>query len=219
MKDGRTQDVKIVGVTPTSVQVQIGAGSVGIPLATIAQVIMPAPADFAAAVKAYDEKNYPKALVNAKAIADKYKGLPAEWAQQATALVGDIYAAMNDIPKAEAAYKEYQRFYPGAGSAQTDLGLAKLAMLKKDFATAKARLEPIGAAALKDKSPSRATAAIYGQAFHLLGQLSEAQGDQPAALENYLRTVAVFNQDRIAASSAQEKADALRKQNPGLAVP
>jgi tetratricopeptide (TPR) repeat protein len=215
-KDGRTQDVKIMGVSSGTVQVKIGAGSIGIPLATIAQVTMAPPAEFTAAVKAFEEKNYTKALVNAKTVSDKFKGLPVDWARQATSLLGDTYAALNDIPRAEAAYREYQKLYPGAGSIQTDIGLAKIALLKKDYATAKQKLQPIVDAALKD--PAK-TGGAYGQAFFLLGQIHEAEGDKPAALENYLRTVTLFAEDRLAAASAQERADALRKADPALAVP
>ncbi len=218
-KDGRTQAGKVVGVTGGILNVEIGAGKIGIPLATVSQVVMPAPADFATATKAYGDRNFPLALVNAKAVSDKYKGLPAEWAQQATAMVGDIYAAMNDLPKAEAAYRDFQKFYPGAGGAQTEVGLAKVAFLKKDYASAKQKLGPIAAAALKDKSPSKTVAPIYGQAFLLLGQIDEASGDKTSALENYLRTAAIFNQDELAAGSAQQMADALRKSNPDIAVP
>jgi tetratricopeptide (TPR) repeat protein len=215
-KDGRTQDVKITGVSGGTVRVTIGAGSVGIPLANIAQVTMAPPEEFNVAVKAFEEKNYAKVLVNAKTVVDNFKGLPVDWAQQAMALLGDAYAGLNDIPRAEAVYREYQKLYPGAGSVQTDIALAKIALLKKDHATAKQKLQPIVDAALKD--PTK-TGGVYGQAFFLFGQIQEAQGDKPAALENYLRTVTLFGEDRLTSASAQERADALRKADPALAVP
>lgn len=219
LKDGKTQEGKVLGVTGPMVQVQVGAGSTSIPLSSISQIVMVPPADFASAQKAYEEKNFAKAVVEAKAVVDKYKGLPAEWAQQATAMVGDAYAALNDLAKAEAAYKEYQKLYPGVGSAQTDVGLARLALLKKDYAGARTRLDPLAAVALKEKSFSRLQGSLYGQVFYLLGQIDEAEGKLPSALENYLRTVTVFSQDRIAANGAQEKAELLRKQNPAITVP
>ena len=50
MRDGKTQQTKILGVTGSSVQIQVGAGSLGVPLGNIASVTMAAPADFAAGV-------------------------------------------------------------------------------------------------------------------------------------------------------------------------
>ena len=60
---------------------------------------------------------------------------------------------------------------------------------------------------------------IYSQTFYLLGQIAEAQQQPSIALENYLRTVTIFSDDHGAVTAAQEKADALRKNNPTLTVP
>ena len=67
-------------------------------------------------------------------------------------MLGDLYVALNEVPKAEVAYKEFQRLYPGGGSLQADVGMARIAASKKDFATARQKLEPITVAqALKEK--------------------------------------------------------------------
>ena len=218
-KDGRMQDVKILGVSGANVQVQVGAGTIGMPLVSIAQITMAPPADFTLAMAAYQAKNYAKAQVSMLAVVNKYKGLPVDWAQQATMMVGDIYVSLNDLPKAEAAYKEFQRVYPGQGSAQADVGMARIAVAKKDFAAAKTKLEPIAEKALKEKNVPADEAGIYSQAFYLLGQIKESEGDFSGALEDYLRTVTLFHQDRIAVGAAQERADALRKEHSGIAVP
>src|SRR5205823_2431111 len=112
----------------------------------------------------------------------------------------------------------FQEYVPGAGSAQADVGIARVAFSKKDLATAKQKLEPICEQALKEKVAPKNLAAAYSQAFYLSGQIKEAGGDFAGALEDYLRTVALFPQDRIAVSAAQERADAMRKEH-GVAVP
>lgn len=180
---------------------------------------MTPPAEFANAQKAFEAKNYDATLTLLKVL-DKYKGLPAEWAQQAAALWGDVYIEKNDLAKAEAAYKEFQRIYPGGqGGVQSELGLARLAVAKKDMATAKAKLEPLVAKATEDKSVNRAAGLAYSQAFYLMGQIKEQEGDLAGALENYLKTVTIFYYDRSAVALAQEKADALRKANPTIFIP
>ncbi len=216
--DGTAQDVKITGVSGSTVQVQVGAGTVGIPLSSIAQITMQPPTDFTDATTALESKDYGTALASAKSVATKFKGLPTDWAQQAAAMVGDIYVAMNDLPNAEAAYLDFQKTYPKAGSTQTDVGLARIAFSKKDYATVKQKLEPIKAQALAQKAVPSNLAPAYSKAFYLLGQTEEVQGDFQNALQDYLRTVTLFYNDRIAATSAQEKADALRKAQR-IAVP
>ena len=218
-KDGRTQDVKILGASSASVQIQVGTGSVGIPLAALASVTMAAPADLAAANAAFRAGDYAKALPLVKTVADKYKGLPTDWARQAASLVGDVHVALGNLKDAEAAYKDCQRIYPGAGSFQTDVGMARIALARKNYDEAQAKLVPIAEAALKGKTPSPAFAPAYSQTFFLLGQIAEAQAQPEVALENYLRTVTLFHADRSAVAAAQEKANALRKKDPTLAVP
>ena len=60
---------------------------------------------------------------------------------------------------------------------------------------------------------------MIGRAFYVSGQIKEQSGDLPGALEDYLRTVAIFPEDRVAAASAQERADAIRKDNGAITVP
>ena len=209
--DNRRQEVKVVGVSGTNLQVQVGAGTLGIPLASIKEVQMPAPSELTQAQQAFAARDYRRALSLASGVVEKFKGMPAEWAQLATSMLGDVYVAMNDLAKAEAAYKEYQRLYPGAGSLQADVGIARIAVSKKDLATAKQKLEPIATQALKDKNVSRTHALAYSQAFFILGQVKEAEGNRVGALEDYLRTVTIFHHDPSAVTAAQERADALRK--------
>ncbi len=217
-RDGKTTQTKILGVTGSSVQVQVGGGSIGVPLASVVSVTMAAPSDFAAGVTAYEGKDYPKALASLKNVTDKYKGLPVDWAQQSTVMLGDIYVAMNRFADAEAAYRDYQKYYPGAGSTQADVGMARIAISKKDYATAKQKLEPILAQALKEKAVAKNIGPVYSNAFYLSGQIKEAGGDYTGALEDYLRTVTLFYHDRVAVNAAQERADAVRKEH-GVAVP
>lgn len=212
-KDGRVQAVKVVGANISTVQVQVGANVLPIPMANISQIVMAVPAEYTAGMEAYKAKDYVKAIVSIKGIADRFKGLPLDWARNAAATLGDIYLAINDVAKAEAAYKEFQRVYPGVGGVATEVGMARIAVAKGDFDSAKKALEPIAEKALQEKNPSRQVSPAYGQTFFVLGQIKEKEGDLPSALENYLRAVTLFDTDAVVVSAAQEKADALRKAN------
>ena len=216
--DGTTQDAKITGVSGATVMIQVGAGSIGLPLSSISQVTMATPAEFSAATAAYAAKDYAKALSGAKAVSDKYKGLPVDWARQSATLTAECYIELNDLEKAEAAYLDFQKVYPGKGSMQTDIGLARIAFAKKDYATAKQKLDPIKAEALKLKNVPEEVGPAYSKAFYVIGQVEEALGNYEAALQDYLRTVTYFYHDGNAVASAQEKADTLRKEH-SITVP
>jgi tetratricopeptide (TPR) repeat protein len=210
---------QVLGVSGSTVQVKDARGTVGRPLSQIKEVRMAViPAQFAVAQKALAEKQTDLAIQALEAL-KHFRGLPAEWAQRATAMVGDAYVEKGDIDKAEAAYKEFQRLYPNVVASQSDIGLARVAVAKKDLDTAKQKIEPVTSKALEEKTPAPALQYAYSQAFLVLGQIKEGEGDFTAALENYLRTVTVFPQDRAAVATAQEKADALRKAHPEVFVP
>jgi tetratricopeptide (TPR) repeat protein len=211
--DNRRQEVKVIGVSGTNLQVQVPSGMMAIPMASIREVQMAPPPELAQAQQAFAAKDYKRALLFASQVNEKYKGMPAEWAQLAAGMLGDLYVALNDLPKAEAAYRDFQRMYPGGGSVQADVGIARIAVSKKDFATAKQKLEPIAAQALKEKNVPRTHAFAYSQAFLVLGQVKESEGNAPGALEDYLRTVTIFHHDPAAVSAAQERADALRREH------
>lgn len=211
-KNNTQQAAKIVGVSGASLMVKGQYGEEGKPLATIASVVTAAtPPEVAAAQTAFEAKDFAKAMTAAQAVLNKYRGMPAEWVINMMALIGDIHLAKDDTAKAEAAYNEFAKAFPGHGGA--DLGRARVAVAKKDFATARKIAEPLAEKAIKEKNVSRQAGQIYGQTFLVLGQVKEAQGEHAAALQDYLRTVTLYFHDRTAVALAQERADALRKEH------
>lgn len=225
-KDNRVQEGRVTGMNGNTVLLTIaagaGAGQIGFDLRLIARVDAAPPAAFPAGYAAFQAGEWDRALAALKPIADRFRGLPTEWARQAVGALGDAYLEKNDLPRAEAAYNDYRKYYPqgGANGLRGNLAQARLAFARKDAATARQRLEPITQAALKAPTQiSSADSAAYGQAFYLLGQLREKDGAYQAALEDYLRTVTVFYQDKTAAAGAQKNADALRAAHQEIAVP
>jgi len=218
MRNGQTQQVKILGVTPTGIKVQMGDAVMVQPFANFTQVTMNPPPAFTAAATAYENGDMHGALALAEYLTTTYRGLPTDWAREAMLMLGDIYVALNRLPEADAAFKDYQRAYPGAGSAEANVGLASIDVANKDYEAAKAKIGPILDGALKVRNPPHAAAALIGRAYYVSGKIKEQSGDLTGALEDYLRTVTIFPEDRMAAASAQAEADALRKAH-GVTVP
>ncbi len=211
-KNNTQQAAKIVGVTGASLMVKGQYGEEGKPLAQVLEVrTATTPPEVNAAQTAFEAKDFPKAMTATQAVVNKFRGMPAEWVVSAMALIGDIHLAQGDTAKAEAAYNDFAKAFPGHGGA--DLGRARVAVVKKDFATARRIAEPLAEKALKEKNVTRATGQIFGQTYLVLGQVKEAQGEYAAALQDYLRTVTLYPYDRTAVGQAQERADALRKEH------
>jgi len=182
-------------------------------------VVMTAPPEFDAANKAVAAKDYAKALPLAKGVVDKFKGLPVLWAQQATSLLGDIYVALDKLAEAEAAYADFQKFYPGAGGVQSNVGMAGISLARKNYEGARKLLEPVVEKARESATPPPALAPAYSQAFYLLGQVAEAERMNTQALEYYLFCVTTYYHDAKSAAGARQKAADLRKNDPSLFLP
>jgi tetratricopeptide (TPR) repeat protein len=214
LDDGRRQQGKVRGVSKGTVQLQVGAGSIGIPLAKVAEVRMAAPKALVAARKALDAGDYKKAALAFAKVVALFKGLPTDWARESLALLGDTYLELDQLPQAEQAFADLAAAYPGPeGEALANMGLARLALAKEDYAGVLERLEPVAREALGKPYVSEADSARYGRLFYLLGQAREARGKTAEALEDYLRIVTLFYHDEATAKLAKAKADTLRENN------
>ena len=216
---GKAQRLKVVGVSGSSLMVKGEFGDQGVPLAQIQEVRMPPPPELAQGLAAYQAKEYAKAQVLVRMVAEKFRGMPSPWAQQASALLVDIDLAQNEAAKADADYAAFAKAYPAGGTVQAEVLAARIAVARKNFAAAKQKLGPITDAALNEKTLTVGNALAYSQAFLVSGQVKESEGNLAGALEDYLRTVTLFYYDRAAVTVAQEKADALRAQHPEITVP
>jgi hypothetical protein len=216
LKNGTTQQGVINQVSASGVSLQLSPNqSVTYALNLIDSVQMAPPPEYNLALQAIGQRDLPKASALVSTIVSKYKGLPTEWAQHATALVGDLALQDGNLTKAAAGYEEFKKFYPSA--TQSEIGLAAIAASKKDFATARQKITPIIEEALKVKDVPLSQRYAYSRAFYVSGQVKESEGNLAGALEDYLRTVTIFYHDAAAVAAAQERADALRKQK--IAVP
>jgi tetratricopeptide (TPR) repeat protein len=210
-KDGQRREGEILGVVDGKLKIKVGPAETGIAMDQIASVTKAAPKEYEDAIKAWQEGNANKTLSLLKPIVTAFRGLPTEWAEGAAALLGDVYLSLGQLPAAESAFAEFTTSYPNATSL-SDIGLARLAVSRKDFAAAKAKLLPIVSEADKVVAAPAGKSAAYGQAFYLLGMVHESEGAYSDALRDYLTTVTLFHDDRAVVAKAQERADVLVKE-------
>ena len=210
-KDGQRREVEILGVINGKLKIKVGPAETSIAMDQIASVTKDPPKAYEDAIKAWQEGNANQTLSFLKPVVEAFRGLPTEWAERAAALLGDVYLSLGQLPGAESAFAEFTKSYPNATSL-SDIGLARLAVSKKDFATAKARLLPIVSEADKVMAAPAGKSAAYGQAFYLMGMVHESEGAYPEALRDYLSAVTLFHDDRAVVAKAQDRADVLVKE-------
>jgi tetratricopeptide (TPR) repeat protein len=150
-------------------------------------------------------------VVLLKPLVESFLGLPTDWAERASALLGEAYLSLDQLPAAEAAFAQFTKAYPNAKSL-SEIGLARLAVSRKDFAEANSLLAPILAEADGVVIADKGKGGIYGQAFYLMGMVKENAGAYPEALRDYLTAVTLFRDDKAVVAKAQERADFLVKE-------
>jgi tetratricopeptide (TPR) repeat protein len=211
-KDGQRREGQVVGVKGDAVRIKVGPVETGIPLANVASVVMQPPKAFNDALATWQKGDAPGTLKILKPFVETYNGLPAPWASRAAALLGEVYLANGSLPEAEAAFASFQKFYPDASSL-ADIGLARLAVAKKDYTGARTKLAPILDKAKKTLAPESEESAVFGQALLLMGEVQESAGENAEALENYLLAVTIFREDQAVVAKANERASALKEKN------
>ena len=211
-KDGQRREGQIHGVKADAIRIQIGPAETGIPMSSVASVIMAPPKEYTDALALWQKSDATKTLLLLAPLVEKFNGLPTKWAERGSSLLGEIYIASGQIDKAEAALAAFQKLYPNAGTS-ADVTLAQLAIAKKDYDGARAKLVPIVEKAKATKLPDSGTGAVYGQALYLLGQVQESSAENAEALENYLLAVTLFHEDEAVAAKAAERANALKEKS------
>jgi TolA-binding protein len=207
-KDGRTREGEVTGVRAGAVRIKIGPAETSIPLANVQSVSMSEPADYTAAIEAWQKGDAASALGKLEKLAATFEGLPAPWAERACSLLPEVYLAEGRTADAEQAFAKFQQLYPSSGSS-SDLLLARMAISKNDFSTARAKLEPLVAAARQTLLPSGNEAASMSQALYLMGQVHESAGNKSEALENYLLVTTLFKNDPASVAQAAKRAQTL----------
>ncbi|MEO8205452.1 MAG: tetratricopeptide repeat protein [Chthoniobacterales bacterium] len=217
MKTNQERTGEVLSVANRTLRLKSGPAEATIPLDQVLSVTKAPPAEFKTAQDALKAGNYAQALPALKTLTEKFLGLPSPWAEEASVELGDIYIGLNQIPEAEKAYTDFQKAYPQSSSL-ANIGLAQLAVAKKNYPDAKAKLEPILAEAAQVPRAEGIKGANYGRAYYLMGEIRQAEGDNPGALRDYLTTVTIFNQNPMTTAKALEKANLLRKQK-SVSVP
>lgn len=211
------QGVLITGVNGGKASIKDAAGEIGYSVDTIDEVRKAAPQEWIAGSRAIESGELDKAIPLVRAVADKFRGLPVSWAQDASASLGGLLITAGKLGEAESALTAFSQAYPNSGGAVANVGKARLAAAKKQFSEAKGLAGPIVDGALSKKVVTRAESQLFGQAFYVIGQVYEGENKLPEAMDAYCKTVALFYQDRATVAAAQQRIDDLRKK--GVAVP
>lgn len=220
LKNGTRREGKILGLSKGMIKIQSDTGGAGkvestVPLADVEVVSMNPPPALADAEKNWSAGNASAVVSGLEPLVNTFSGLPVPWIQQATLLLVDAQVETGALDAAEKTLIAFQQAYPGTENV-AGLLRAKLAVGRKNFVGAKPLLLPIIEEAGKVNLADTAQSVRFGQAYYLMGQIREKEGDIPGALQDYLYASTIFFADATTAVKAQKKADALQKEKNAI---
>ena len=189
-RDKQRREGEILRVADGKLKIRIGPAETSLPMDQVASVVKAPPKAYDDALKMWQDGNANKALNLLRPIVETFRGLPTDWAERASALLGDVYLSIDEVAAAETAFAEFTKAYPNA----------------------KSKLTPIVAEAESAVAPAAGKRATFGQAFYLMGIIHENEGAYPEALRDYLSAVTLFPDDKAVVAKAQERADFLIKE-------
>lgn len=219
-KDGSTISGQITGVADGQVMVTSRTSNGGIAqvpyyLSDIQSVTM-TPPDAVTKVQGAAPKDVITALAP---VVKQYAGLPADWVVGAMAQLAEAYAAIGQTDQSLADYNQIAQLYPGSAyENEAKAGKAKLSLQQGKVNEALADVQPIIDAANKNLAPSKSEGGLYASAFLVYGQALEMQKKYQQALEAYLTVKTMFYQNPALEQQADQLAQKLRDQNPGLSI-
>ena len=131
-KDRQRREGEILGVADGKLKIKIGPAETSLPLEQVASVVKAPPKAYDDAMNAWQDGNANKTLSLLKPIVDTFRGLPTDWAERSSALLGDVYLSLDQLPAAESAFAEFAKAYPESKS-RSDISLARLAVSQEGF--------------------------------------------------------------------------------------
>jgi tetratricopeptide (TPR) repeat protein len=213
--DGTTVDGDITGVSSGQVEINIAGGKSVVYLSDIQTVNMAPPA----AMTQLKDATPATVIATLDPLVKQYAGLPTDWVLDAMGQLADAYDTQGQADKSGQVYAQINQLYPNSPyQKEAVVGAAKLALKQGKIAEALAAVKPIVDQANQNVAPSPAEGRLFAGAFLVYGQALQAQKEYPQALEAFLTVKTMFYQNPVLVAQADQLAEALRAQNPGVAV-
>jgi TolA-binding protein len=111
-KDQQRREGEILGVADGKLRIKIGPAETSLSLDQVASVVKAPPKAYDDALKMWQDGNANKALGLLRPIVETFRGLPTDWAERASALLGDVYLSIGEVAEAETAFAEFTKAIP-----------------------------------------------------------------------------------------------------------
>ena len=197
----------VMRVDADGIVVKLPIGEITVPKNDVTSIEINKPATFDSGLDALKSQNFQVAVDDLKPLTDRYAGLSLPWVQQSLLRLGEAYLGLKNFAAAKGAFDTFKRLYSSSTEAKgLDVKYARVLLDQKDYAKAADILQSFVDPLVKKDFLSDDEEIAVAEAFTLLGDCQLATGKPEAALDDYLKVVALFNMDADRAAEAKYKA-------------
>lgn len=184
----------VKAVTADGIQFELpGKGVITIPRAAVTQMRVEAPPAVTRGIAAYEHGNIREARQNLDRVVFQYQGLDVDWAMKGLLYFGRASLQGQDPAAAAKAFEAFLKAYPESELAvDARLGMAEIELVNKNYEKALADLRELAAPFDAQLKPPAQQVAFAAAAYLGIGRALEAQQQLPAALDAYLRVIALY---------------------------
>lgn len=207
---------KVKSADTKSVTIEIvGQGIVNVPRAAIVQLTVEPPPSVIRGIEAYEKGNYKEAQLNLAKVINQYLGLDAPWAAKALVYYGRGCLTAGDIANAEKAFSAFLSAYDDDQPLrmEAELGLAETEVARNDIDKALPKFQELAAEYEKQLKPPKEQFPYAAAVFLGLGKCLEAKGEPSAALNSYLKVIALYPADNVMPEALYRAALIYQQQN------
>jgi TolA-binding protein len=198
---------EVVRVDTDGIVIRLPVGEITVPKGDVVSIEVNKPSAFDMGLDALKSQNYQAAVAALKPLTDRYAGLSLPWVQQSILRLGEAYLGLKDFAAAKSAFDTFKMLYPTSTEAKgLDVKYARVLVDQKDYAKASDILQSFVDPLMKKDFLSDDEEIAVAEAFTLMGDCRMATGKPEAALDSYLKVVALFNTDVDRATEAKYKA-------------
>jgi|GEM_PF-535536 len=202
-----------------TVTLKTAQGEIPYPMANITRVELAERPAAAEGISAAAEERYPEAVEKLKPLVDKFLGLDAAWVPQAAGVLAEALARTGKTFESEQLADAILKAYPNSVFRfQGMIAKASSLVARQQMDPALALLAEVEKAFPPTAAPDAGSMQILSNLHFSKGQIYKAKGDKAKAYESFLTVASLYHQPAKRAAQALAEAEALRKEDPKLAV-
>lgn len=169
-----------------------------IPRDMVVSMTVEPPPSVTAGIEAYEQGDWKKAKLNLEKIILNYQGLDVGWAQEGVVHFGRASLLAGDYANAERAFTSFLKLYPDHELViEAKLGQAEIERSKKNYDAALEQFRAMAVPYDKVLRPARSELPYAAEIYLGIGKCLEAKSDMSGALHAYVRSIALYPDERI----------------------